>query len=176
MSTNNQVQNTRNPNSLEAIEARLNNQPDPTPFTSTEYIFNPHAPYIFIDLTKNDIHQRVNYSLFGGNKTNMNKRWVRTSVQLAPDGTMILTNYYVDVRNGQWVVIKSPYNKTPPKGSFPAYFTSAPGTTWRNEGKSVDKLHEAQKRIYKNTPIDPTSDQTQEQPNDVYYEDFTGTH
>ena len=172
----NQVQSIKNPNSPEAIEARRNNQPDPTSAIDTEFIFDNKAPYIFIDLTKNNIHQRVNYSLVGGNKTQMNKKWVKTSIQLDSNGQMILTNYYVDVRNNQWVIIKSPYSKAPPKGIFSAYFTSAQGTTWINEGRSVDDIHAAQKKIQKLTPVDPASDQTQEQPDDSYYEDFTGTH
>lgn len=172
----NEIKQIKNPNSPEAIQARLNNQPDPTLPVSTEFIFDTKAPYIFIDLTKNDIHQRVNYSLTGGNKMQMNRKLVRISIQLAPDGTMILTNYYVDVRNGQWVIIKTNYDKKPPQGSFPAYFTSAPGTTWINQGKSVDQLHKDQKRLNQTTKIDPNADLTQEQPNDSYYEDFTGTH
>lgn len=188
--TKNPVKLIRNPNSPEAIQARLDGYMDPTPFDKVKLITDPKASYIFIDLTEVLVDQLVNYPILGGLKPDLPKRLVRTSVHTDIEGQPIITNYYTDVRNQQWVIIKSFLNKELPQlpnnpsnipvprptfgNTFGAFGASARGETWRNEGKSVDKLREAQKRIFDPVEIDPNADEVKKQPEDRFLDDFIG--
>lgn len=187
--TKNPIKFIRNPNSPEAIQARLDGYGDTSPFLKTHFVTD-NSENITIDLTDSNVDQRVNYSIFGGNRQHMNKRLVRTSLHTDTEGQPIITNYYTDVRNQQWVVIKSFLNKPLPGvtsatptipvpratygNTFGGFFSSARGETWRNEGRSVDKLRAAQKRLENRVTLDPTADLDKEVPNDHYDDEFTG--
>lgn len=189
MMTKNPIKFIRNPNSPAAIQARLDGYGDITPFVETHLITDNEAN-IFIDLTKSKVDQRVNYPTFGGNRQHMNRRLVRTSLHVDGEGQPIITNYYTDVRNQQWIIIKSFLNRPLPSSmstnptipvpratygnTFGGFFSSARGETWRNEGKSVDKLRAAQKRLESTVDLDPSADLTKEVPNDHFDDEFTG--
>ena len=188
--TKNPIKFVRNPNSSEAIQARLDGYTDPTNYESTHYILDNEANHIFIDLTEDIAHQRINYSLFGGHKTHMNKKLVRTSLHTNKEGRTIITNYYTDVRNRQWIIIKSFLNKDLPRApsanpthphprptfgnTYGGFFASARGETWRHEGKSVDKLREAQRRIRNRVDINSDADLVKDRPLDHFEDEFTG--
>ena len=190
--TKNPVKLLRNPNSPEAIQARLDGYAQP-PFESTQIIDDPDAKLIIIDLTEDKVDQRVNYALTGGTKPQMERKLVRASLYVDDQGRPILTSYYTDVRNHQWLVIKQIHDKFPVTGNvssipprfhptatygatFGGFFSSAKGETWINEGRSIKKLNEAHDRIINNTPVDPNSNQDRENPTDHFYDDFTGQH
>jgi hypothetical protein len=182
----NPVKLIRNPNSPEAIQARIDGYADPTEYTSVQLITAPKED-VFIDLTQHQVDQSVNFPISGGIKTT--RKLVTTTISRDAQGQFSITNYYIDTRNNQWVIIKGPYNRNqvqPPLssgsqfprptfgGTYGGFFASARGENWRNEGKSVDKLREAQKRIFDPTKVDPSVDQTIDQPGDRYEDDFTG--
>ncbi len=189
--TKNPIKLIRNPNSPEAIQARLDGYTDPTPYSKVQLIDCPDAPYIYIDLTEVMVDQLVNYPILGGRKNDMPKKLVRTSLHTDNEGRPIITNYYTDVRDQQWVIIKSFLNRdlpgtpnhpslTPvPRPTYGNTFgagiaASARGENWRNEGKSVDKLRAAQKKKFARVAIDPNADETKDHPEDRYVDDFTG--
>lgn len=180
----------RNPNSPEAIQARLDGYGNITPFNQAHLITDNTAGHINIDLTQEQVFQKVGYALTGGTKF-LNKKLVRNSTSVDSQGRAIMTSYYVDVRNQQWVSIRGFYNPTPIAasqatgptrptplptvgGTFGGFFASARGENWRNEGRAKADIVEAQKRVYATTPIEPGTDQTTINPTDEFTEDFTG--
>ena len=184
----------RNPNSPEAIQARLDGYSDPTPFANYSIIVgsNPEHAYgtVNIDLTKDKILQRISYPITGGSKA-LTKKLVRSSMNLDAQGRAVMTSYYIDTRNQQSVMIRGFYNPTGPNtnesagpsrpaplptvgGTLGGFFASAPGENWRNQGRSKDDIIAAQKRVFATTPIESNTDQTIDNPVDEYLEDFTG--
>lgn len=180
----------RNPNSPEAIQARADGYQLP-PFESTCIINDPDQRLIIVDLTTSKINQKVNYALSGGTKDQMQKKLIKSSLMLDSQGRSVLTNYFTDIRNGQWLMVKQFYDKLPitgpdslssptpfPKptfgGSFGGFGSSAPGETWYNQGRSIKKLREAQQREINDVPVDPNSNQDKENPTDHFFDDFTG--
>lgn len=177
------IKPVRNPNSPEAIQARLDGYTDTTPYEQVKYIFDPKASHIFVDLTTHQVDQAINYPLFEISQK-FDRSLVRSSLSYDKNRQLIMTNYYTDARNSQWVIVKSFFNKsipglkstTTPQGStlnsfHGGYFASARGEVWRNEGKSVDKLRESQKRIYDTTKIAANSNNEIDIPSDEYKSD-----
>jgi hypothetical protein len=185
----NPIKFIRNPNSPEAIQARLDGYEVNTPYEKHHFIDDPTAPSIMIDYTTEGLSQRVNYTITGGDK-HFSKRLVRSSVVIDNQGRAILTSYFVDTRNNQWVVTKSLYNNTPPSspeispnipfprpsygGTFGGFNSSARGEVWRNEGRSSASLREIQKRLFSNVDLDPNANNDKHQPTDEYQDDFDG--
>jgi len=174
--TDNSTRSVKNPNSPEAIQARLLGQPDPTPFIDTIYITNPKEELIRLDLTKNQIHQRINYPLTGGSKQ-LNKKFVRSITQVDQNGNAIITNYYIDVRNRQWIIIKIPTNLKIKclnlNGGEPGH--TAKGTAWRNEGRSAQDLVAAEERMNYHAQVEEGTNQDVEHPIDQFQDEFYGT-
>lgn len=182
----------RNPNSPAAIQARLDGYSDQSPFNEVHLILDNTAGNIVIDLTQEQVIQRVSYPLTGGSKF-LNKKLVRSSMSFDSQGRAIMTSYYMDARNNQSVMIRGFYNPTGSSsvasagpdhptplatvgGTFGGFFASARGENWRNEGRSKSEIVATQKRVFANTPIESGTDQTIENPVDQYLEDFTGNH
>lgn len=187
--TNNPIRLIRNPNSPEAIQARIDGYGEITPFEKCHLINDPTAPSIFIDYTTEKLFQRVNYTITGGNK-HFTRKLVRSSIIIDSEGRSILTSYFIDTRNNQWVVTKSFYDRVapalpeiPPNNPFPrpsyggtfGFGASARGENWRNEGRSTDGLKEIQKRLYSNVEIDPNTNNDKRQPTDEFLDEFDGT-
>jgi hypothetical protein len=166
MSTKNPIKYVRNPNSAEAIEARLNNLPDPTVPTKIQLITDRSVGQIFIDLTSTEVDQRVGYIITGG--PHLSRKLVKSIVSRdSKTGRMTMTNYYVDIRHKQWIIIKDFMTRTTPPSeelystaAFPrstygqgtmtaSAGVGAPGENWRNQGRSIDKLVEKQRKIHK---------------------------
>lgn len=189
--SDNPIQFIKNPNSPAAIQLRLDGYADTTPYNQVRIIQDPKAKTIFLDLTKEQVHQRLSYTNIGGH--NNSKRLVRTSFSMNDEKRQIITLYYTDVFNSQWVIIKDYTDKLPPNtasdltsdrphphstygGTFGGFFASAPGENWRNQDRSADEIHDAERRQYQKTPIDPNSDNEVEHPEEgLFNPDFTGT-
>ena len=188
--TKNPIKLLRNPNSPEAISSRLDGYAPP-PFESTQIIDDPDAKLIVIDLTTDKVDQRVNYALTGGTKDHMAKKLIRASLHVDSEGRSILTSYYTDIRNHQWLMIKQIHERLPitgitegpspshfpsstVSGSYGGFFSSAPGQTWYNQGRSIKKIHEAQDKEESDVPIQPNTNQDKIQPTDEFFDDFTG--
>lgn len=188
MSDKNKTHLYRNPNSPEAIEARLQGLPDPTPFQERLIIDDKKAPLIEVDKTRFSIDQKV--ALSKGGK-NLSKQLIRASLGKDQNGNQICTLYYFDSYRLQWLVVKDYINRPLPpdpdlysetpwprptySGTYGNFGQSAPGENWRNQDRSMADIEAAQKRVYKNVTIDPKADREKEVPDDGQYEDdFTG--
>jgi len=193
--TKNLTKSVRNPNSPEAIQARLNNVPDPTPYEKVFLIKDNKASRVFIDLTDVRVDQRIGYVITGGPRK-MNRKLIKYITSRGQDGRLTMTNYYLDTDTRQWIIIRSyldidilPHQKLTntyradnfPKSSvgnfFGGVYGGVPGQTWRNERRSVDKLREKVKRVHQlETPkIDPDANLDIKRPEDRYHHDFKGT-
>lgn len=189
MSIKNPIKHIRNPNSPEAIEARLNNLPDPTTPVKIQLITDRSVGQIFIDLTETDTDQRVGYIVTGG--PHMSRKLIKSIVARdSKTGRMTMTNYYVDTKHKQWIIIKDFMTREYPNpeelhasNAFPRSTygggtmtagagVGAPGENWRNQGRSVDKLIQKQRKIHKTpqttqddmpTPQDDQSDYRQDE-------------
>lgn len=181
----NPIKIIRNPNSLEAIQARLSNLPDPTNFRSVQTITNSKASKIFIDLTKDKVDQSIN-SVFFLNRSSSNKRLVRVVSNKDANGYNIMTLYYLDSINKRWVIVRGyvtldkscnrhNYILGPvPRATYPntfGFYGGIPGEMWLNEGRSIKSLREAQKRIFSFTEVVKGIDQNTDHPEDRYEND-----
>lgn len=188
----NPVKLIKNPNSPEAIQARLNNQPDSTVPAKIHLITDNTAGRIFIDLTSTEVDQSVGYVITGGPR-GLNRRYVRSIVSRDQSGRATITNYFTNIDKQQWIIIKSyldqplPFSDLPanyhgaafPRGNYGGYAAggigvSARGLTWRNEGRNIAKLQAKQKKIHQGPRIDPDANRDIEQVEDRYFDDFTG--
>lgn len=183
MSIKNPIKFVRNPNSPEAIEARLNNLPDPTPPTRIQLITDKSAGQIIIDLTETEVDQRVGYIITGG--PHLSRKLIKSIVARDPKtGRMTMTNYYVDTKHKQWIIIKDFMTRESPplqdlyaNNVFPRSTygngtmtagagIGAPGENWRNQGRSVDKLIEKQRKIHQSPQTTPSA------PSNIDQEDY----
>lgn len=186
--SDNSIQFIKNPNSPAAIQLRLDGYADTTPYAEVRIINDPTAKTIFLDLTKEEIHQRLAYTSLGGHNTS--KRLVRTSFSTNNEGRQIITLYYTDIYNSQWCIIKDYTDKLPPNvnvdyatdqfpkptygSTYGGFGSSAPGENWRNQDRPIDDIRDAEKRQYAITPI--TGNNAAEQPEEgLYNPNFTGT-
>lgn len=191
--TKNPIKLIRNPNSPEAIQARLDGYTDPTPYDQVKLITDPDEKFIFIDLTTIQVDQEVAYTIHGGSNF-FNKRLTRRSYHKDDQGRAIVTSYYQDYLNLQTVVIKSFHpeptqsatnaypdavpNLPVPRPSFGftvgGFYSGARGYSWRNEGRSVDELRKAQQRLSNQVEIQEGLDLDADRPLDHFDDDFTG--
>jgi len=176
--TKNPVKLIRHPNSPQAIQNRLDGYGNLQPYEKLHLIDDIKAGSIFIDLTEENVSQRINYTITGGSK-HLNKKLVRSSLFTDTQGRLILTSYYVDTTNQQWITIKSFFTRPLPAnetGSFGGYFSSARGENWRNEGRSVDEIQRIQHRLFTTPKLDPTANLDKDHPEDRFHDDFTGQY
>lgn len=169
----------KNPNSPEAIEARRNGLEDPTSPESTQIIFDENASSIIVDRSNNTVTQRASGTFLGGNQ--FSKKLIRSSLITLKNGKNLLVSYFFDTKKLQWIITKDYVEKSLPDpsspgspeipvprptygGTYGGFFSSAPGENWRNENRSMDSIKDAEKRVYKSTPIDPTADRSTDQP------------
>lgn len=163
----NRVVQKRDPNSPEAIQARLNGEEDPTPYEKYFIIGDPTNSHIYIDLTENDKGVDVGFIILGGEK--LTRRLVRSAIG-TKDGLKTITNYFVDMLNKQWIIIKDflnkdlekplpPTNTVFPKSNISGCYgidSGIPGENWRNEGRDAKAIYEAQKKISPQPQVDET--------------------
>jgi hypothetical protein len=117
----------------------------------------------------------------------MSKRLVKTSFSKGLDDRQIITLYYTDVYNSQWVIIKDYTDLVSPSvfldstphfpsstysGTYGGFGSSPRGENWRNEGRSTDDIVDAQRRQFATTPIAPGSDDDVENPEEGLYNPY----
>jgi len=189
MSDKNKTQLYRNPNSPEAIEARLQGLQDPTPFQEKLIIDDKRAGLIEVDKTKSFVDQRLSLSKSG---KNLSKQLIRASIGRDENGNQISTLYYFDSYRLQWLVVKdyinrplstdpTVYSEAPwPRATYGSTYgnfgQSAPGENWRNQDRSMKDIEDAQRRVFKNVIVDQNAENDKKLPDEGQYDDdFTGT-
>lgn len=165
----------RNPNSPEAIQARLDGVEDPTNLEKHYLIGDPDAARIEVDLTSATSNQDIGYTILSGSK--LSRQLLRYSLGYKGNQRTI-TCYYKDANTNQWIIITDFYDRAvreripvvnpqfPVGNIYDCYgiYSGIPGENWRNEGRDADAIVEARDRVYNRPQIDPKKDITPARP------------